>query len=79
MYENNKRLHLRHTKTSVLETFVTVTPLQERVTAILSVSDVTNVSIVCPSYYKNLQQFGSHIVYRKVVINFWAGQVNIVV
>jgi len=27
MYENNKRLHLRHTKTSVLETFVTVTPL----------------------------------------------------
>jgi len=65
--------------TSVLETFQTVTLLQERVTAILSVIDTTNVSILFPSYYKNLQQFGSHIVYRKVVINFWADQVSIVV
>jgi len=53
-----------------LETFVTVTPLQEKVTAILSVNDTTNVSILCPSYYKNLQQYGSHTLYRKVVINF---------
>jgi hypothetical protein len=65
--------------TSALETFQTVTLLQERVTAILSVIDTTNVSILFPSYYKNLQQFGSHIVYRKVVINFRADQVSIVV
>lgn len=63
----------------ILETFVTVTPLHEKVTAILSVSDTTNISILCPSYYKNMQQYGSHIVYRKVVINFWGGQVSIIV
>jgi hypothetical protein len=43
---------------SVLETFATASPLQEKVTAILSVNDTADVYILCSSYYKNFQQFG---------------------
>lgn len=49
-----KRFQLREKKTSMLETFVTVITLQEKVTTILSVSDTANVSILCPPYYKNI-------------------------
>jgi hypothetical protein len=38
----------------MLETFVMIVPLQEKVTVILCYSDTTNVCIKCPQNYKSL-------------------------